>query len=185
MRPWVLGQIAEEAAAEEAGRITIKANGLTDPEVIDALYVASQAGVQIDLIVRGICSLRPGVPGLSGRITVRSIMGRFLEHSRIYRFGDPGGERPVRYTIGSGDLMERNLDRRIEVLVPVLDPELAALASKRRSSSTSPTTPWPGSSGPMATGSGSYPCSASAPSVACRSSRSERARRRRSPEKLS
>ncbi len=126
MRPWVLGQIAEEAAAEEAGRITIKANGLTDPEVIDALYVASQAGVQIDLVIRGICSLRPGVPGLSDRITVRSIMGRFLEHSRIYRFGDPGGERPVRYTIGSGDLMERNLDRRIEVLVPVLDPELRA-----------------------------------------------------------
>ena len=126
MRPWVLGQIAEETAAGEAGRITIKANGLTDPEVIDALYAASQAGVRVDLVMRGICSLRPGVPGLSDRITVRSIMGRFLEHSRIYRFGDPGGERQVRFTIGSGDLMERNLDRRIEVLVPVLDPELRA-----------------------------------------------------------
>jgi polyphosphate kinase len=126
MRPWVLGQIAEEAAAGEAGRITIKANGLTDPEVVDALYAASQAGVRVDLVIRGVCSLRPGVPGLSDRITVRSIMGRFLEHSRIYRFGDPAGERQVRYTIGSGDLMERNLDRRIEVLVPVLDPELRA-----------------------------------------------------------
>jgi polyphosphate kinase len=126
MRPWVLGQIAEEAQAGEAGRITIKVNGLTDPEVIDALYSASQAHVRIDLLVRGLCCLRPGVPGLSETITVRSIMGRFLEHSRIFRFGEPSGERPVRYTIGSGDLMERNLDRRIEVLVPVLDAELRA-----------------------------------------------------------
>ncbi|MGA2802799.1 MAG: polyphosphate kinase 1 [Acidimicrobiales bacterium] len=126
MRPWVLGEIAEEAAAGEAGRITIKVNGLTDPGVIDALYTASQAHVRIDLLVRGLCCLKPGVPGLSETITVRSIMGRFLEHSRIFRFGDPGGERPVRYTIGSGDLMERNLDRRIEVLVPVLDAELRA-----------------------------------------------------------
>ena len=126
MRPWVLGEIAEEAAAGEAGRITIKVNGLTDPGVIDALYAASQAQVRIDLLVRGLCCLRPGVPGLSETITVRSIMGRFLEHSRIFRFGDPGGERPVRYTIGSGDLMERNLDRRIEVMVPVLDAELRA-----------------------------------------------------------
>ncbi len=126
MRPWVLTQIAEEAAAGESGRITIKVNGLTDPEVIDALYAASRAGVRIDLIVRGLCCLRPGVPGLSDRITVRSIIGRFLEHSRIFRFGDPGGDRQVRYTIGSGDLMERNLDRRIEVLVPVLDTELQA-----------------------------------------------------------
>jgi polyphosphate kinase len=126
MRPWILAQIAEEAQAGEAGRITIKVNGLTDPEVIDALYAASRAGVRIDLIVRGLCCLRPGVPGVSDRITVRSIMGRFLEHSRIFRFGDPAGKREVRYTMGSGDLMERNLDRRIEVLVPVLDPELQA-----------------------------------------------------------
>ncbi|MGA3215110.1 MAG: polyphosphate kinase 1 [Acidimicrobiales bacterium] len=126
MRPWILACIAEEAAVGGSGRITIKVNGLTDPEVIDALYAASQAGVRIDLIVRGICCLRPGVAGLSDKITVRSIMGRFLEHSRIFRFGDPGGERPVRHTIGSGDLMERNLDRRIEVLVPVVDPKLQA-----------------------------------------------------------
>jgi polyphosphate kinase len=126
MRPWVLAQIAEEATAGEEGRITIKVNGLTDPEVIDGLYAASAAGVRVDLIVRGICSLRPGVPGLSDRIKVRSIMGRFLEHSRIFRFGDPAGTREVRYTIGSGDLMERNLDRRIEVLVPVLESELRA-----------------------------------------------------------
>jgi polyphosphate kinase len=124
MRPWVLGQIAAEAALGESGHITIKVNGLTDPEVIDALYAASRAGARVDLIVRGICCLRPGVPGLSERITVRSIMGRFLEHSRIFRFGSPEGDGPVRYTIGSGDLMERNLDRRIEVLTPVLDPEL-------------------------------------------------------------
>jgi polyphosphate kinase len=126
MRPWVLAQIAEEAALGEAGRITIKVNGLTDPEVIDALYAASLAGVTIDLVVRGVCCLRPGVSGLSDKITVRSIMGRFLEHSRIFRFGDPSGESGARYTIGSGDLMERNLDRRIEVLVPIFDPELRA-----------------------------------------------------------
>jgi polyphosphate kinase len=126
MRPWILGQIAEEAAVGSSGHITIKVNGLTDPEVIDALYAACQAGVHIDLIVRGLCCLRPGVRGLSEGITVRSVMGRFLEHSRIFRFGAPGGARHVRYTIGSGDLMERNLDRRIEVLVPVLDAKLQA-----------------------------------------------------------
>ena len=124
MRSWVLGQIAEEAAAGPAGRITIKVNGLTDPEVIDALYAASIAGARVDLIVRGVCCLRPGLPGCSERITVRSIMGRFLEHSRIFRFGDPAQADNARYVIGSGDLMERNLDRRIEVLVPVSDPEL-------------------------------------------------------------
>ena len=126
MRPWILAQIAEEAALGKAGRITIKVNGLTDPEVIDSLYAASLAGVTIDLVVRGVCCLRPGVEGLSDNITVRSIMGRFLEHSRIFRFGDPSGESEARYTIGSGDLMERNLDRRIEVLVPIFDPELRA-----------------------------------------------------------
>jgi polyphosphate kinase len=137
-RPWVLSEIAVERDRGAAGRIVIKVNGLTDPEVIDALYEASCAGVEIDLIVRGLCSLRPGVEGLSEHIRVRSIVGRFLEHSRIYRFGTPwpsavlgdeaaaaGAPRPnARYVIGSADLMERNLDRRIEALVPVRDPQL-------------------------------------------------------------
>ena len=140
-RPWVLDQIDREAAAGEAGRIVIKVNGLTDPEVIDALYRASQAGCPVALVVRGLCALRPGVPGLSEAITVRSIVGRFLEHSRIYRFGLPGpdvlattagnvvteqvrGAQDARYFIGSADLIQRNLDYRIEALTPVGDPEL-------------------------------------------------------------
>ncbi|MHB8435572.1 MAG: polyphosphate kinase 1 [Acidimicrobiales bacterium] len=126
LRSWLLGQLAEESRHGSDGRATIKVNGLTDPEVIDAFYRASGAGVRLELIVRGLCSLRPGVPGLSETITVRSIVGRFLEHSRIYRFGDPESERGVRHYFGSADLMERNLDRRIEALAPVLDPELKA-----------------------------------------------------------
>ncbi|MGH9087964.1 MAG: polyphosphate kinase 1 [Acidimicrobiales bacterium] len=137
LRRRVLDLIEAEALAGPSGRIVLKVNGLTDPEVIDALYAASRAGVPVDLAVRGMCSLRPGVPGLSETVRVRSIVGQFLEHARIYRFGGApddaphqgeAGEthRPLRLFIGSADLMERNLDRRIEVLTPVRDPELQA-----------------------------------------------------------
>ena len=116
------------------GRIIIKCNACVDPEMIRRLYQASQAGVPIDLIVRGMCSLQPGVPGFSESIQVRSIVGRYLEHSRIFCFGQ--GERE-RYFIGSADLMERNLDRRVEAITPVKDALLQerlrhALAVMRR-----------------------------------------------------
>jgi polyphosphate kinase len=111
----------EHAKAGRAARLIFKNNAVTDTGMIRSLFAASQAGVPIDLITRGVCCLRPGVPGVSETITVRSIVGRFLEHSRIYYFENGGA--PEVY-VGSADLMERNLDRRVEVLVPIRDPDL-------------------------------------------------------------
>ncbi|MEB7503681.1 RNA degradosome polyphosphate kinase [Arthrobacter koreensis] len=117
VRSGLIDRIEREIANKKAGldaRVIIKVNSMVDEAIIDSLYRASQAGVRVDVIVRGICSVRPGVPGLSENITVRSILGRFLEHSRVFAFAN-GGD-PVVY-IGSADMMHRNLDRRVEALV--------------------------------------------------------------------
>ena len=108
-------------------RIIVKINSLTDDKIARALYRASQAGVKIDLIVRGICVLRPGIKGLSENIRVISIVGRFLEHSRIFYFANGGKEAIY---IGSADWMHRNLDRRVEAIVPIKDPRLAEYLKK-------------------------------------------------------
>jgi len=121
MRPGLEALIRREMEHDD-GSIVLKMNSLVDAELIDALYEASQAGVRIDLLVRGICCMRPGVPGLSETVRARSIVGRFLEHSRIYRFGSDA--RGYDYLIGSADWMPRNLDRRVEALTPVEDPAL-------------------------------------------------------------
>jgi polyphosphate kinase len=109
------------AKAGRPGRITAKINSLTDMAIIRTLYVASQAGVSIDLIVRGICMLRPGLPGVSANIRVRSLVGRFLEHSRIFYFANNGKEEMF---IGSADWMYRNLSRRVEVVAPIKNEQL-------------------------------------------------------------
>jgi polyphosphate kinase len=128
IRPALLQRIEREIERHQAGgkgRLIFKVNALVDPEFIRALYRASRAGVDIDLIVRGMCCLRPGIPGISENIRVVSLVGRFLEHSRIYYFAN-GGIEEEEILIGSADLMQRNLDHRVEVLVPVEDAGLRA-----------------------------------------------------------
>ncbi|MVU76481.1 RNA degradosome polyphosphate kinase [Nocardia sp. ET3-3] len=125
----------ELARQGEKARIRLKANAIVDEQVIDALYRASQAGVPVEIVVRGICGLRPGVPGMSENIEVRSILGRYLEHSRILHF-----QAQNEYWIGSADMMHRNLDRRVEVLAQVKDPKLADQLGQVFDSATHPAT---------------------------------------------
>src|SRR5206468_2053751 len=114
-------RVGDAAAAKKHALIRIKVNNLSDQAIIDALYAAGQAGAKIDLITRSICTLRPGVKGLSENIRVRSVLGRFLEHSRVFHFE---ARHDKRYFIGSADLLPRNLDHRLEAVTPVEDARL-------------------------------------------------------------
>ncbi|TGB43236.1 RNA degradosome polyphosphate kinase [Mycolicibacterium peregrinum] len=138
VRKGIIERIDREIAAHHEGATTgirLKANALVDEQVIDALYRASQAGIPVEIVVRGICALRPGVPGYSDNITVRSILGRFLEHSRIIHF------RAINeFWIGSADMMHRNLDRRVEVMAQVKDPRLTAQLNEVFESAMDPAT---------------------------------------------
>ncbi len=125
LRPRLAELIRNEMASEN-GRIIMKMNSLVDPSMIGLLYEASQAGVKIDLIIRGICCLRAGVPGLSDNIRVRSIIGRYLEHSRVWWFANGAGEGESMVLFGSADLMQRNLDRRVEAVIVIDDEKVAA-----------------------------------------------------------
>ncbi|HTW21302.1 MAG TPA: RNA degradosome polyphosphate kinase, partial [Mycobacteriales bacterium] len=140
LRSGLLARIAREAEHARAGiasGITLKLNSIVDEQIIDALYDASNAGVPVEIVVRGMCCLRPGVPGVSENIRVRSILGRFLEHSRIFRFCNDGAEDIM---IGSADAMHRNLDRRVEALVEVHDPEARAGLQRLLALATDPGT---------------------------------------------
>ena len=119
---WIIDREAENARAGRPSGIVAKMNSLVEPQIIKALYLAAQAGVQIDLVVRGICSLRPGVPGVSDNIRVRSIIGRFLEHTRVFYFVN--GEQPVVY-LSSADWMGRNFFSRVETCFPIDDPDVS------------------------------------------------------------
>ena len=121
LRSGLTDLIRHEASMGERGHITIKVNSVADPDMIDELYAASRKGARVDLIVRGLCCLRAGVPGLSDNIRVRSVLGRYLEHARIYRFANGQGEGQPLHLIGSADLMGRNLAKRVEVLTPLVN----------------------------------------------------------------
>lgn len=126
LRPRLTELIRNERRFGDRGHVVMKMNSLVDPDMVDELYAASADGVKVDLIVRGISCIRPQVKGLSEQIRVRSIVGRYLEHSRVYRFTNGGGEGVAVHYIGSADLMPRNLDRRVEAVVPITDPTLQA-----------------------------------------------------------